>query len=1128
MTPERDQQIRELMESALQREAGEREDFLREACAGDESLRQQIESLIISAEQARSFLEMPATQQTAPLLSRASDILKRDEIVGPYRIISRLGAGGMGDVYLAEDTRLGRKIALKILSASFTRDADRVRRFRQEAATASALNHPNILTIHEVGESDSIHFMATEFIEGETLRDRLARRPMSLIETLATATQIASALSAAHAAGITHRDIKPENIMLRRDGFAKVLDFGIAKLTEKSIQQTDSNSESATRILLNTNPGLIMGTVNYMSPEQTLGLDIDSRSDIWSLGVVLYEMIAGRVPFSGPTMSHVMVAIQDRHPPPLTFSASEENDELASIVAKALNKDRAARFQNVADMLADLKSLQGELEFKSKLDQLPHSQLIEDQGTFKSPAEDRERANNLPVELNPLIGRDAEVRAIAKQLQRNDVRLLTLTGPGGTGKTRLSLQLASELLAAYSDGVFFIPLATMTDPNLVIGAIAQALTIKESGGDSLLDRLKDYLRDRESLLVIDNFEQVLPAGPLLIELLNVSRKLKILVSSRAPLHVTGEHEFSVPPLALPEAGQRLSVETLTRYSAIQLFVERARAVNPTFTLNDDNGAAIVEICARLDGLPLAIELAAARVKVLPPRALLARLENSLKLLMGGARDVPSRQQTMRGAIAWSYELLTDEDKTLFRRLSVFVGGFDLDKASALSADADSGVDEIESITALVDNSLLQRAWINDEPRFTMLQTITDYGREQLAASGEDAAVRRKHTDIFLRLAETAEQRLSGAEHEQWLDRLELEHDNFRAAMSWAAENAQTELGLRITTALWRFWEMRGYLTEGRARLATFLSSSGSNTPSKLYLKALYAAGLLADSQCDYQAARLSFQKNLELYRKLGDKWGIANSANNLGIIALRQHDYDDARALYEESLALWRELDNQNAVALSLGNLGNVADKRGDFAAARDYYEQSLGVFKSLKDARGVALSLGLLGDISRQQQQYQKANDFYNQSLAILSELGDKRAAANLLSDMGDMAAQRGDYDSTRPLYEEAMVIFSELGDIRGIARLLETYARMAATRGRFERALRIAGAAATLREEFGAPLPPDDAVAWNHWVNEIKETISDTASRTAWNEGKTMPTQRAIQYALAADTIKPAKYFD
>lgn len=590
--------------------------------------------------------------------------------LGRYEIRSLLGRGGMGEVYLAHDTQLNRPAALKIICPGFIRDENRLRRFRQEALATSALNHPNIITIYEIGSEGGVEFIATEFIEGISLRETLLKGALKLDEALNIGSQIASALAAAHAAGIIHRDIKPDNIMIRHDGYVKVLDFGIAKLIEKGLERASNDPEAATRVMVETTPGVIIGTVAYMSPEQAHGLAVNATSDVWSVGVVLYEMLTGHVPFKGKTMSDVIVAILGTEPPPLTQYAPDlPEEDLRQIFEKALHKQTGERYQTIDEFLADLTSLKCELEFQTKLKSVGKSnpQASTTDTDTRRPEPTATHAHNLPAQITPLVGRQTEANTIKRLFRQNNARLVTLTGPGGTGKTRLSLEVGAQMLGDFEDGVFLVALAPITDPSLVASAIAKTLSVKESAEHSLIDHLKGHLSDKRMLLLLDNFEQMLDAAPLVVELLAASPQLKILVTSRAVLHVTGEHQFPVPPLTVPDGKSVPPVKVLEQYSAVALFTQRARAVKPDFAITETNAGAVIEICRRLEGLPLAIELAAARTKLFSAKAMLARLNDRLQLLTGGARDLPERQQTMRSAIAWSYELLEEEEKKLFRR-----------------------------------------------------------------------------------------------------------------------------------------------------------------------------------------------------------------------------------------------------------------------------------------------------------------------------------------------------------------------------------------------------------------------------------------------------------------------------
>src|SRR5712671_5128567 len=513
--------------------------------------------------------------------------------LGPYEIQSPLGAGGMGEVYRARDTRLDRSVAIKILSAAFSADCDRLDRFEQEARSASALNHPNIVTIYELGKHRSTHFIAMELVEGETLRNLLDSGSVPMRKAIEIAAQVAEGLTKAHEAGIAHRDLKPENLMVSHDGFVKILDFGLAKLTSPSGEHSDICATSTT-------PGLILGTVEYMSPEQASGERLDFRSDQFSFGLVLYEMVTGKRAFQRSTAAETLVAILREQPEPIGTQNRDAPAPLCWAIERCLAEEPDKRYVSTRDLARELATIRD--RFSEKPVQLGEA-----------------RPANLPVQRTGFVGREKEVEAVKEMLLRQDVRLVTVTGPGGIGKTRLAVEVANGLVESFPGSTHFVSLSSLSDPGLIASVIVQTLGIREAGGHSPLEILKKNLQESSRapmLLLLDNFEHLVQAAPTVAELLATGPNLKILVTSRAALHVYGEHEFPVPPLAMPDSRSVPSVEALSQYPAVALFVERAVAVKPDFDLNRENATAIVEICARLDGLPLAIELAAARVKVL--------------------------------------------------------------------------------------------------------------------------------------------------------------------------------------------------------------------------------------------------------------------------------------------------------------------------------------------------------------------------------------------------------------------------------------------------------------------------------------------------------------------------------
>ena len=1020
---------------------------------------------------------------------------------GAYEILVRLGAGGMGEVYRARDTRLGREVAIKILSGGQSPTREDLERFEREARAASALNHPNIVSIYELGQVDSTHYIAMEMVEGQTLRQLLASGSLPIQKAIPIAAQIADGLAKAHEARIVHRDLKPENLMVSADGFVKILDFGLAKLAdhEEELAVTAASAQALTR------PGTVMGTFAYMSPEQASGLPVDFRSDQFSFGLVLYEMVTGRHALRRGTPAETLAAILRDQPEAMGSLNPEAPAPLGWVVERCLAKEPEKRYASTRDLARDLAAI------RDRFSQMPR-QAVET------------RPSNLPVQRTAFVGRNKELAAAAKLLLRDDVRLMTITGPGGIGKTRLGLKAAEEVATHFAGGVHFVNLAALTDPGLVLSVIAQTLGVRETGGQAPLQSLQEHFRNTSHapmLLLLDNFEHLMGAAPLVAELLAVGPGLKIVVTSQAALHVYGEHEFPVTPLALPDSRSLPPLETLSNYSAIALFVQRAAAVKPGFQVTPENAEAVVEICARLDGLPLAIELAAARVKLLPPSAMRTRIESRLQLLTGGARDLPARQQTLRGAIDWSYDLLSPPEQKLLRRLSVFVGGCTLEAIEAVcDTKGDLGLDLLDGMASIVDKSLAQQIEpAGGESRFVLLETIREYGLEKLAESGEEAQTRRAHAAYCLVLAEELAAENTGVEGTDWLDAFERENNNFRAALEWLTETGNAEWGLRLGTALHRFWERREMLAEGRDRLGKILKLEQAAAATPMRARALFAAGVLALEQSEHAAAEAFLQESLAISRELGDKRGVAVSLNAMASEARNRGDMANAWRLFEESLEVFRELGDPFGIAGTLNNLAGVVKEQRDYPRAQMLYQESQSIFQGLGDRSSIAWSLSGQGDVARDLGDIGAARSLYERSLATFREIGDPWGVAAALADLGDLERGQGEHDAARALYAESLKTCQATKNQRGIARLLECFARSAAAQARPEHALRLAGAAAALRQSLGAPLTSAEQARFERDIEPARQALTQTAGTTAWMEGWEMPVEKAVEQALSPD---------
>jgi predicted ATPase len=1098
-----EQSAEKLFGVALDLPPEQRVAFLDRACGDVPELRRMVDDLLSNHERLGSFLGQPLCHSVnesalSGSISSPRSYLTAGTNLGHYCVVEPLGSGGMGVVYLARDVILNRNVALKILPVELSKSKDLLHRFEREALAASSLNHPNIVTIYERGQEGSTHYIAMELIEGKTLRQLLDTGLLPIRKTIEIAAQIAEGLARAHEAGIAHRDLKPENLMVLPDGLVKILDFGLAKHALGDFEP----SRASTRAALHTQPGLILGTMQYMSPEQASGGSSDARSDQFSLGLVLYEMVTGGRAFQRPTAAETLTAIIREQAAPIGVRNPDVPAPLCWAIERCLAKEPDSRYKATRDLARELATIRDHM--------------------VERPQKPLElRSTNLPFQRTGFIGRKNEELYVKELLLREDMRLVTITGSGGIGKTRLAVQVASSVAGHFPGGTHFIALHTLSDPALVPSAILQALGIKEAGEQSTVEKLKEILRDSSSgpmLLVLDNFEHLVAGASVVTELLATSASLKVLVTSRAALHLYGEQEFPVPPLGLPNARALPPVDALSRYSAIALFVQRAVASKPDFELTGENASSVVEICTRLDGLPLAIELAAARIKVLSPASMTKRLASRLQLLTGGSRDLPQRQQTLRAAVDWSHDLLSEAEQKLFRRLSVFVGGCNLESAEAVcDTKRDLDLDLLDGMASMVDKSLLQQIQhATGESRFVMLETIREYALEKLEGSGEKALTRRAHAAYCLVLAEedvVEENDTAGAD---WLRRLAAEHDNFRAALEWLIEAQDAEWGLRLGCALFRFWESSEYLFEGRDALTRLLKMPRAAGATTARARACFAAGALAAEQGDYAVGDTLIRESLEIARHLDDKEAVAVYLNALAINARGRGDLALAQSLLEECLTNWRQTENQEAVARSLSNLGNIVQMQGDYARATTIYDECRSIFEGLGDSIGAAWSMNSQGDVFRDQGLHPAAAALYGQCLQLFRELGDPWGIASTLADLGGLATKEGAYDTASSFYRESVVIFRQLDHKRGIARLIECFACLSAAQHQSEHSLRLAGTAAALRQSIGAPLTSAEESKLEAAIEPAREALTENAGATAWLEGWATPAETAVERLL------------
>jgi predicted ATPase/DNA-binding CsgD family transcriptional regulator len=774
--------------------------------------------------------------------------------------------------------------------------------------------------------------------------------------------------------------------------------------------------------------------------------------------------------------------------------------------------------------------------------------------------------HNLPIQVTSLVGREAAIATATALLRLPEVRLLSMIGTGGIGKTRLAIEVATQLLEDFTDGVYFVALSPLRDPDMVLPTIAHTLGLKESGNETLTERLCTYLRDKQLLLVLDNFEHLMPAAHVVEQLLTTSPELKLLVTSREVLHLRAEQQFSVPPLAVPDRKHVAQVQSLTQYPALELFLQRARAVKHDFQWNTTNAQPLTNICTRLDGLPLAIELAAARIGMLSLQALLARLDHSLQILTHGPTDLPERQQTLRKTIAWSYELLNAEEQRLFRRLSIFVGGCSFEAIEAACnalGDGDGAAHIFESVTSLIDKSLLQSTGQEGEvTRLAMLETIREYGLECLTISGAMEATRHAHAAYYLQLAEEAAPNWFGPEQKAWFDRLELEHDNLRTALNWLLEQGEEsesiEMALRLGEALWYFWLIQFHRSEGQDFLERALARS-KGIKVNVRAKALLAAGNLAGYRGDFDRGEVLCQESLALFREVRDTIGVGRAVFHLGIVAYTRGDFATARSRFEESLALHNELGDKEYIENSLFFLACICiyqgehihgrslaeaslllsrvmgDKEGVYSALRllareyfyfqgnvakatDLYKECLTLSRELNEGEGEVL--GDLGEVYLYQGNLTMARSLLEESIALLQRQDEQTNKAWSLSLLAKLAAVQDDYTTARAHYEECLRInkanflANSPWYLEGLAvpSYLEGLAAVVAAQGEFEWAAHLWGSAEAQRSKSGIPLPPVYRADYERAVADARVQFGEKGFVIAWAEGRTMPLDQVL----------------
>ena len=1053
--------------------------------------------------------------------------------IGNYRLIRLLGRGGFGEVYLGQHIYLNNEAALKVLL--FALDEKQSAGFLTEARILASLNHPHIVRVYDFAIEQDMPFLVMEYAVNGTLRQRHPQGATVPLEAIVSYIgQIASALQYAHDQRLIHRDIKPENMLLGVRNEVLLSDFGLAMLMQLS---PDPSTWS-----IGPSPA---GTTPYLSPEQLQGQP-QQASDQYSLGVVAYEWLCGKRPFNGSAIEIAMQHIS-MPPPPLHEQLPAISPAIEEAVMRTLAKEPAQRFASIQDFANALQQA-----YQSTV--LPRSSFASFGGSdVLEPGLQPGPMWKVPSIFTPLVGREKEVAAICDLLKHPEVRLLTLLGTGGIGKTRVVFEIARKMQPYFADGICFVHLAALREANLVVPAIAQQLGIAEIGSQPILEPVKVALRNKQFLLLLDNFEQVKAAAPFIEELLGTCPRLKVIVTSREALHLSAERQFPIPPLALPDPGQFPGVKALAHYDAIALFIQRAQAVLPDFLLDQANAHVVAEICARLDGLPLGIELAAARVKLLPTQRLLERLSEPFQALTVGS---PWRHQTLHNAVQWSYDLLDKEEQRLFRRLSIFAGILTIEAVEAvekmLNENETVTLSTLNGVASLLDKSLLIRtSHEGQEPGLQMLLTVREYALELLKASGEAEKSQRAHALYYLTLVEEAETQIKGNQQLQWLERLEQEQDNMRLALAWFIEHQEAEPALRFCAALWRFWYLRGYWSEGRRWLKVSLELAQTESATIARAKALYADGELAYYQDDYPIARARLEESVAICRILGinrelanalgalailvhiqgeqqeaqrlfaegeainrslsNKWGLSYSLRRRASRIMHEGNFTQATTLAQEALTFAQELGDKSLIAITHATLADIAAREDDLARSTAHTRKSLTLARELGNKHLIAIALQNLGYSEARQGNLTQAAASTQEGLKFIRELGDKMLITTSLDTLGYILMLQRDIPRAAECYQEGLSVAQEIGDERFVGYHLIGLANTAIAEGHFKRAARLFAVAETIFDPRAGMMPVEHA-DYERAVEITRSKLEKEAFATAWAEGRAMTPDQAL----------------